>query len=295
MPEPWLFEALTTIPFGIMHNPDDPNRLITCYIDPDIGIDRALDTLNVSYMLKFWPNGTDGRQAIRYLTKSCKEEPIVIGPLNMDDLPYYFHPELYKTLDHYIVIKGMSGDRFVALDPEGFPLVLLTEETILKAWRGNRIPEGRGEFILRRMNKGCNPSITPQMIVKTLTQAISNIEKAQEEEYGGSNGLRQLASYTEKKKFMSSHKRGLTYSIPTRIQRCSVIIWFIDKAASMLNDHREIPWGNSTDLLFKQIRIYNEILSALMNNDNHALKSFERIATLEDEIRTCFNRIGDTL
>src|SRR5438132_553455 len=62
--ETWEFEALTTIPFGLASRPADPNRLITCHLDPDVGLDRALDTLGVGVDVQWLQPGESPSQAL---------------------------------------------------------------------------------------------------------------------------------------------------------------------------------------------------------------------------------------
>lgn len=297
MPDKWLFEGLTTVPFGIVHIPEDPNRLIDSYIDPDLGLDRALYSLDIPYEIYFWPRGTDGSEAIRCLKQWCKKEPVIIGPINMDGLPYYFHRELYAHIDHYIVISGMYGEKFMAIDSEGFPLVLLSTESLLDAWRGDRIPEGRGEFVLRRIEGEVKPKIDENIFIRTLNLAALNMEVAQCDEYGGGNGLRRLARYAINHKINSTLKRGLTYAIPTRIQRCITIVKFLHKAFHELKIEPPAngDWEQAIAILYSQIKLYSRTLDELVEGDINALNRFDHIASFEDDLTIMLKRISDSL
>lgn len=296
VPNLWLFECYTTIPFGITHVPGDPNRLLDCYLDPDVGLDRALDTLGITYEIRFWREGTDGAEAMQALNEWCSEGPVVLGPLNMDELSYFFHSELFHHMDHYIVVLGIEGESIHVCDTEGFALSLLSINDLLNAWRGDKIPEGRGEFIMRRVLDATNSSYGQETSMQALRLAIGNLMAARDMKYGGGKALRALVNQAVEVEANTSLRRGLTYVIPTRIQRCTFIMEFIQSIGKMpVGLTFKDTWSEALVVLNEQIQLYGEALADLMDKIPEALVRLDRIADLEEMLTSIFEYIGGDL
>lgn len=292
MPNPWLLECLTTVPFGIVHILGDPNRLIDSYFDPDKGLDRALESLGISFETCSWPPGYKCHEAIQLLDRWCDKSPVLIGPINMGDLPYYFHRELYTHVDHYIVVRRKKNGEYLITDPEGFPLVFISEGTLLDAWRGDKIPEGRGAFVIRRIIDEVPVKVNRDIYIRTLRLGIENMENAQALPDGGGNCLRKLAKAGEMQ-LNASLKRGFTYAVPTRIQRCVSITIFLHEA-----DHEiKMPYfaqakERALAVLHKQIELYGQTLTRIMEGTVFPSHQLNQIAQLEDDLTTILKKMG---
>ena len=296
VPDIRLFEAFTTVPFGIMHMNDDPHRLLTCYFDPDHGIDRAFDSMGIKYETYFQKKGTDGIEALNTLISWCSESPVVLGPLNMDGLQYIFHSELLYRMDHYIVVLGWDKEKFWVCDPEGFALASIDSEALLKGWRGDTIPEGRGEFIMRRVTGKSNLACDMDIYHKTLIHLVDNMVKARDMKYGGGNALNTLAAKWGDIKADPALQRRLTFDIPVRMQRCVFAKQFLREADKLFKYSKFEKLCEEAYLCIdQQIEGYSRTVGGLLNKSLESLGEFYNIARLEYELTDIYKAMGDSL
>ena len=150
---PALFEAYTTVPFGIAHVPEDPNRLLDCIVDPDIGLDRACHALGIKTVYRCFQTQDDHTKAISELIRLIEDGPVVLGPLNMGLLPYLRNRQQFLGLDHYIVVVSYEPtfDKVTLLDPERVGLIHTGLQSLIPAWEAGGLREGRGPFTMRQV------------------------------------------------------------------------------------------------------------------------------------------------
>src|SRR5206468_4332148 len=101
--------------------------------------------------------------------------PVLLGPLDMGMLPYFFHSELFRGIDHYIVVMGVDEDIVWFSDPEAVPLATMSRDELVSAWRAEHVPEGRGAFVMRRIEGMYSPSIDRSLIDATIRFASANL------------------------------------------------------------------------------------------------------------------------
>lgn len=288
------FEIATTVPFGVVYREGDPNRLLDCYLDPDIGLDRGMSNLDIPFDIRYWPRDSDWKDAFNTLNTWCAEAPVVLGPLNMENLTYFFRGDLYRNMDHYIVIKGIDSGKYSVCDPEGFVDVYLHENDLRIAWKADEIPEGRGAFTMRRAKEMKNEvRLDDKTIKRVIRYSIENLNKAEMLKNGGSNGLKLIANDSESIASCSSLVRGFSYAIPTRIQRCLLSKLLLEMALES-----NICYGFNAALkdavttLEDQIFLYGEVLNRLNRKENDALKLFDEIASYENKITYLLSNIS---
>ena len=292
----YIFELYTTVPFGIMHITGDPYRLIDSFIDPDVGLDRALNTLGINYEVHSWASGTDASEAVALLREWLDGGPVVIGPLNMDGLPYLFHREMFCGVDHYVTALRATTDELWLSDPEGFVLAVVRIDEFIDAWRGDRIPEGRGEFIVRRILQAGKITCTVDHILATFKLGVTNLFESRNLPNGGSKGILLLAEQEESGRFTASTRRGLTFAIPTRIQRCYLIGIFVRTMLEIdvLKSHSKSLRGIAA-LIRTQMSLYAEVLSGIMNSTQKAAPHLREIAYLEDKVTDIFGDLRENI
>lgn len=218
VPDLALFEALTTVPFGMVSLEGDPNRLLNVWYDPDIGLDRACTALGLLFDVRWWPNDAPADDALACLRRWVAEGPVVIGPLNMDGLTYLFERQLYRMCDHYLVIWGVDLEGWWVSDSERSVSEVLREVVLIDAWRGDRIPEGRGAFVMRRLGQDQVPTLTPQALQRVLSWTQDNLLSAENTLRGGSKAYHAI-NCDLKLEWTSSFRCALSYAFPTRMQR----------------------------------------------------------------------------
>ncbi len=261
-----LFEALTTNFFGLNFIDNDPNRILDAVLDFDLGIDRALDILNIKYRVLYFNESID--IALSTLKEWLKKDSVVVGPLNMQDLGYLYYPQLYTNLDHYLTLLKYENSRFYFLDSEGISYISLTENEFIKAWRGDKVIEGRGKFMMRQILEKKEIKLNQIVIKKTLTFILDNLYLSQQ---NSAYIVLSKLKIEDNQYFNSS----LTYAIPNRLQRL-----FIQKEF-----FKRIKIENNIDkILNSQIFILNSILFEILENNHFNMIKFQELEILENKI-----------
>lgn len=141
------------MPFGIAHVPEDPNRLLDCIVDPDIGLDLACSALGIKTVYQCFRTQNDQIKAIRELIRLLEKGPVVLGPLNMGFLPYLKNRQQFIGIDHYVVVVSYepTSDEVTILDPERVGLVHTRLQSLVPAWGAEGLREGRGPYTMRQV------------------------------------------------------------------------------------------------------------------------------------------------
>lgn len=287
------FEIATTIPFGVIYRSGDPNRLLDSFMDPDIGLDRGMNILKIPFDIKYWPEDSDGKEALHTLNEWCATTPVVLGPLNMERLTYYFQGVLYKNMDHYVVVTGKEGGFYSVCDPECMAHVLIQEEDLRLAWKADGIQEGRGAFTMRRVKAVLEEIKIHEEIVSLIFKySVENMKKAADLKNGGSNGLRLIAQGSQSIENSPSLIRGFSYAIPTRIQRCMLSKLLLQKVLKQ-NTSQKIrsDLKEAISALDSQVYLYGSVLNKLLIKAKDALKLFNDIALYENNITYLLSNI----
>ncbi|WP_163211863.1 hypothetical protein [Bacteroides sp. 519] len=282
------FEILTTLPFAITHNYPQSNHLIESVIDHSIGLDRALKNLNIQYKKELFPIHSDYNLAIKILKEWSKHAPVVIGPLNMDGLTYLFHNRLYNKMDHYIIVVGYFNSFYYIVDSEGYILVKIKESDLIDAWRGDRINEGNGEFIMYQINDTNEYTIDLNTWINTLHFIIDNYRIAKKEKFGSGRALIQVFNMRDEISDNQTLKNKLTYDLPLRIQRNLLIsrFLFIIREHTNKNIEKEV-----LDNINSQNNKYSQILNSIFNKCKIDYDNFIDISMFENKMYDLFCNI----
>jgi len=287
------FEIFTTVPFGIVHKYKQTNRLIESIIDHDIGIQRALKTLNINYEKATWKNNSDIREVIKLLKEWSRKQAVIIGPLNMDGLPYLFYNNLYKKMNHYLIVLGFDGSNFLIADTEGYNLVKIRESSLIDAWRGDRIIEGNGAFIMQRIEKQIKFKINTEMWIKTLQLAIQNYKQSISYIHGSGKALIEIYDKQYQIKSDFSLKNRLTYDLPLRIQRNILIDKFANSFKLFFNNVKlKLTIQNLTLNIKTQNKLYAIILLNILEKKTINFDLFKEISKLENDLANIFFQLN---
>lgn len=290
------FEAATTVPFGIVHNPDDPFRLFTCYCDPDCGIEFAFQVLNIPYRIHYSKSPCESREALDVLDEWLEEGNVVLGPMNMEDLMYLPHHNLLQAMDHFIVVCGFESGRYVISDSEGMCLTRLDRDQLVKAWMADKIPEGRGAYIMRQVLTDSLPGFDKEVFRKVGKQIVVNLSECEKKENCGSNALYKLERSAELILSDPNLTRRMCFDIPVRIQRCEIIVYYLEQVCGVFHGQKiKTECEKAADILQKQIREYNDILWGIRKRGKKSFEPFRSIARSEHELVMIFENIREEM
>lgn len=292
----YQFEIATTVPFGMIYRKEDPNRLLDCYLDPNDGIDLAFTNLGIPYEMQYWGmEKPDDNEAIDLLKNWCQNSKVILGPLNMGDLKIYFRDSLYQNMDHYIVAYQYNNGFFKVSDSEGMPCVYVKEENLKTAWKADKILEGYGKYIMRKTDSTYkNIGLSDKQLHKVFMDSINNMERAAALPNGGSNGLKQIVSDIENSNKKASLIRGLSYSIPTRIQRCMLMKYLISNIKDRTRDQDiAMRLVKIEFLLSEQIKSWSQLLLDIKSIRKKWDLLMRKIAENEEQITDILISIKD--
>lgn len=288
-----LFEAFTTVPFGVVNKMNDPFRIFTCYCDPDQGIDRALNALDIPYRLKHYIEDTDCDQAFELMDEWLTADPVVLGPLNMENLTYISHSHLLECMDHFICVLGKEDDKYIISDSEGIVISRISKCELMKAWKGDKIPEGRGKYIIRQVLSKEKPVFGKQQYKKIFPDFIANMNECEKLPYGGSNGLYAIMEHSGEIMKDVNLQRRLCFDVPVRMQRCVIMNNCLDYMNTLISDSRiQKEYSEVSDLLRQQLYEYGTSLWKLRKRSNDAFDPFGKNADIEQKINGKLARIG---
>jgi hypothetical protein len=261
---PAFFELITTIPFGIRHVNDNPNRLIDSITDPDIGINIAFDLLGIDCSYKYYPKNDISmkEKAIDSLIRMVQAGPVIIGPVNMGLLPYYYNNFQYHGIDHYLVAidYSLKADQIILMDTERVGVVSIRMDDFIPSWLAKDLIEGNGAFTMRQIRHVPTEFNLEKIWDKVLKLAAKNIEAT------SIQSLKDFSSKTINKRKDSSLWHGLYFCITNRIRKLlcyHLLLLNLYMAEDDLIDKIQILIENQIKeclRLIKKLNIYNQII-----------------------------------
>lgn len=280
----WLFEVLTSVPFGVKSDPTDPNRLLDTYVDPDKGLDIAFTAAGIGCETWSLDSHGDSANAWSELQAWVVTGPVVLGPVDMGLLPYLFRPEMLAGLDHYIVVESANEQTALVRDPERVPLAEIHRDDLVHAWRGLAVPEGRGSFVMRRVWAGKCDVHERKVLERSLVNAAANLAGAQRDNEGsvciaalGRDGPSLLSD--------SRMRRGLAYQLSNRAQRCELATSLLAAVEESWNGRaRPLALSECLAIFDRQTRLYGDAAGRTFERKATALNSLVEIAELENQL-----------
>lgn len=110
--------------------------------DPDDGINYALNILG--FTAEEHQQASDLDDPFPLLKQQIKQNPVILGPLDMGELTYHPNHKNLNGSDHYVLGYQMDNENIYVQDPAGFPFVPLSLDQFKKAWMAERIPYRKG-------------------------------------------------------------------------------------------------------------------------------------------------------
>lgn len=137
---PQLVEILTGVGLGAMI--ENEKNLYFSMRDPDDGINYALNILG--FTAEEHQQASDLDDPFPLLKQQIKQNPVILGPLDMVELTYHPNHKNLNGSDHYVLGYQMDNENIYVQDPAGFPFVPLSLDQFKKAWMAERIPYRKG-------------------------------------------------------------------------------------------------------------------------------------------------------
>jgi len=272
-----LFELATSVPFGSRSRPEDPNRLLIPWLDPDIGLDRAAALFGLRSEVRWHDDFEAARARLR---RWLRTGPVLLGPLDLGALTYHAFADTLKGCDHYIVAIGTTADEtLVLIDPEGYVQVNIDSAALYRAWRATTVAEGRGAFMLRRFEPSEAAAYPePHFLVRGIASAaLANLRDAADATDGSAAGYRTLA----RADFGPSERRGLFLLLPSAAGRARLAAGFAALVADLLPEGT--AWRQLADLWHRQVATLARAHHAL-GADRPVAPWFDAAAELEHEL-----------
>lgn len=173
LPDIDLFEISTSVPFGISHKRYPKfDHLLTPFCDPNARLDQAISAWGYQTEHRSFSSGEELACFLQH--KLMAEESAMVGPVDMGHLYYQPLVNLYRRLDHYIVVTKIDDSVIEILDSEGILCERCSYETMGKMLSVKEIPEAEGRFHMRKAVKERAVDLSG-IVELSLSQAERNI------------------------------------------------------------------------------------------------------------------------
>jgi len=263
-----LLDALSSVPFGVRCVREDPNRLMTCHLNPDVGLDRLTNILMLQgESLCF--DATSQEAAIDTLDDWLASGPVMLGPLDMGGLPYLFGHAYLAGNDHYVIAVGRDGTGYRVDDPEGVLGAGIARPRLLEAWRGG-IPEASGAFHMRRFDPCDFEGVSAEILLHALACGRDNLA-AVDPQTVFVDIADALAAPTP------TQRRAMSYLFPARAQRIQSLMVMFEE----LKTAARVQCADIQKLLRQQMMETAALHAATLFNDD------------ADVVQGALKRLGD--
>lgn len=242
-PLPGFLECLTTMPFGYTYL-SGPRLFFFDGLDPDQGLTRAIETLGWTCRLE---RGGNEQAALVRLRAASLQGPVLLGPLDMGYLTYHPNYPLLGGADHFLVVLAVEEDHLVVHDPKGFPYATLPLDSLLLAWRAERIGYCDDTYTLRADFRQVEAVRRQEMIERTLPLIRSNLQRDPRGPgvYGSVQALRMLIDLLRAEVPEQLAEHLLYFALPLAVRRK------LDAAAFL----REGNQATAAELIDQQARL----------------------------------------
>lgn len=161
-------------------------RVLTPLRDFNAGIDAAAPL----WGLELQRFDTDSPDEMVEFTRLHQGDCFVLGPISMVGLWYLPMCSQYKGADHFIMVQNLDGSRYLVVDSEGVPGMIIDAVLFRSLLQIRGIPEAKGSLTLRRVAGKGSPAPREQRLRFTWEQAGKNLSDAQRLDQGYHGVLR---------------------------------------------------------------------------------------------------------
>jgi len=273
---------LTTVPFGFVYLPLDGGGFAVNGYNPHDGVERALKALQYKFEFKCFESS---EEALSFLRVALENEPVLIGPVDMEFLVYDPYCKFKKAGDHYLVALNMEEDHITVNDPDGYLHVPIPTTEFVKAWEAEAIKYKKGSYSLWLINEREGMPQTERLYKDTLVLGLQNLKEKSRRLpenttfYTGSTAIKKLAENIKRYRSRRWLRFYATFTFRVSAQRCFDSATFI-KGAPFQND----CLVKASETRMKQASLYGKCqLEASQLKFSKVAKTLEEISLLEDE------------
>ena len=143
--EPRMIEVLSGVGLGAIWVAESQTLFLSGLASaPDIGLSRSFGLLGFTVEEEAEPDGD--AIPIDALTLQLGNGPVLLGPLDMGELPYRPNASGANGADHFVLALHVEDGAVVVHDPAGYPAMPLGVEALARAWRADLIEYRRGTY-----------------------------------------------------------------------------------------------------------------------------------------------------
>lgn len=280
-----LFEISTSVPFGIVHKRYPKyDHLLTPFCNPNKGLDGAIEY----WGYHLWKEDADSPDAlIRIMEQSMLPgDRVMLGPVDMGHLFYQPLVNLYRKLDHFIVVLFLGGKTYSITDSEGIIENVCDTDQLRKSLSVVEIPEAEGKYTIRRAKKV--REVNEEAIVRySLVRARSNFASALKDT-DGINAFEMCARYLENAP-CSQWGIALLYDLSYLMQRKLLHSQLLDyaKKNGLISD---ICYLETRRIIERQNSRLGEIFADIKRDNRCRIQAFIEMDALERKLGDCFQR-----
>ena len=177
-----LFEAMTSVPFGLKHIEGDFKRILTAFANCNEYLDGVAEFMGFCTETRRCDAAQDVSEVIRN-DAECGDR-FMIGPVDMGHLTHIPQSFYYTGQDHYFTVEVQSKDCLLVIDSEGTLFYPYTYDALDRVLSVGGIPESCGNFTIRRFSGGDQPRSQEEILCLILKRAACNMALARKTDQG---------------------------------------------------------------------------------------------------------------
>ena len=237
--EPRLLEVLSGVGLGACWLVESQTLFLSGWASsPDVGVSRAFALLGFEVAEEA---ESDGASMPAYaLARQLDEGPVMLGPLDMGELPYHPDSRGANGDDHFVLALDVEEGAVVMHDPAGYPAMPIDLEALGRAWRAELIPYRRGAY--RRWHsptraKKPAPEEIAEAAIQSFAQAYRESRATVPGVVVGPEAVEALVAIIRDRELSEQGLEHLRrFALPLGVRRALDYAWFLRPVAPKLAD-----------------------------------------------------------
>ena len=229
--EPRLIEVLSGVGLGAFWVAESQTLYLSGWASaPDVGVSRSFRLLGFDVVEEAEADGAP--MPVEALTVQLNEGPVMLGPLDMGELPYHPNAPGANGVDHYVLALHAEDVAVVVHDPAGYPSMPVDVEALDRAWKAELVAYRKGRY--RRWHTAVRVNDpTPRQIADAAVQSFAQAYKdarstGDPEPVVGPEAVEALAAAVECREL---HNHGLEhllrFALPLGVRRSLDYSWYL--------------------------------------------------------------------